>query len=79
MNQASCLDLPVELEAARLAIEWKQLFAAELHAAAQRLAIGAESVTAVQYRRALATATERLLEKVNAPQIGPADARRRIA
>ena len=40
MNTGSGADLPVELEAARLAIEWKHLFASELRLAAQRLARG---------------------------------------
>lgn len=79
MDKGSCSDLPVELEAAKLAIEWKHLFATELHIAAQRLAMGAELVTADQYRRALSTATERVLEKVNSPRTRPADVHRRIA
>jgi hypothetical protein len=79
MNEESCAELPVEVEAARLAIEWKHLFATELRLAAQRLAVGAKVVTADQYRRALATATERVLEKANRPRVEPADVHRRIA
>ena len=79
MKSESCADLPVELEAARLAVEWKHLFAAELRLAAQRLAIGAKVVTAEQYRSALATAIERVLEKASRPRVEPADVHRRIA
>lgn len=79
MEKRRCSDLPVELEAARLAIEWKHLFATELRIAAQQLAIGAQCVTADEYRRALATATQRVLDTVNTRQIEPANVRRRSA
>jgi hypothetical protein len=79
VEKRHCSDLPVELEAARLAIEWKHLFATELRIAAQDLAIGAECVTADDYRRALATATQRVLDKVNTRRIEPADVQRRSA
>jgi Fe2+ or Zn2+ uptake regulation protein len=79
MNTGSGADLPVELEAVRLAIEWKHLFATELRLAAQRLAVGAKVVSADQYRRALATALERVLENANSPRVEPADVYRRIA
>ena len=79
MKTERCADLPVELEAARLAIEWKHLFATELRVAAQRLAVGAKVVTADQYRSALATAIERVLENANRPREESADVHRRIA
>lgn len=79
MKQGSCAGLPVEVEAARLAIEWKHLFETELRLAAQRLAIGATVVTADQYRRALAIATERVLENANRPRAEPDNVHRRIA
>lgn len=79
MKEGICANLPVDLEAARLAVEWKHLFATELRLAAQRLATGATTVTADQYRRALATAAERVLEKANSCRIEPADVHRRIA
>ena len=79
MKTGSGADLPVELEAARLAIEWKHLFATELRLAAQRLALGAKVVTSDQYRCALATALERVLENANKPRVEPADVHRRIA
>ena len=43
MKQGSGADLPVEVEAARLAIEWKHIFATELRLAAQRLAMARRS------------------------------------
>ena len=79
MQTRSGADLPVELEAVRLAIEWKHLFATELRRAAEHLAAGAKVVTVDQYRRALATAVERVLENANGPRIEPADVHRRIA
>ncbi|HET6883785.1 MAG TPA: hypothetical protein VFI31_26770 [Pirellulales bacterium] len=79
MKTGSGMELPVELEAVRLAIEWKHLFATELRLAAQRLAIGSNVVTSDQYRSALATALERVLENANKPRVKPADVHRRIA
>ncbi len=51
----------IELEAARLAVEWKNLFAAELKSAAQQLASGSDLVTANHYRQALPNALSRVL------------------
>jgi hypothetical protein len=79
VEKRRCSDLPVELEAARLAIEWKHLFATELRIAAQHQAKGAECVTADDYRRALTTATQRVLDTVNTRRIEPADVHRRSA
>ena len=79
MDKDRCSDLPVDVEAARLAVEWKELFAAELRLAARRLATGAELVTADHYRRALASATVSVLHTVNTHCMESADVERRIA
>jgi hypothetical protein len=79
MDKECCSDLPVDLEAARLAVQWKELFAAELRLAAQRLAAGTELVTADHYRRALASATVNILQTVNTCSGESVDVRRRIA
>lgn len=79
MNKVTCEDLPVEVEAARLAIEWKHVFATELRSAAQRFAFGDKAITADQYRRAVATAAERLLEHAKRSRVEPTDVHRRIA
>jgi hypothetical protein len=79
MDKKCCSDLPVDLEAARLAVEWKELFAAELRLAAQRLATGTGLVTADHYRCALASATSNVLQTINTSSGESVDVRRRIA
>jgi len=79
MDKDRCSDLPVDVEAARRAVEWKELFAVELRLAARRLAIGAELVTVDHYRRALASATASVLHTVSTHSRESADAHRRIA
>lgn len=43
----------IEVEAARMAVQWKNLFATELKSAAQQLANGSDLVTADHYRQAI--------------------------
>lgn len=57
--------LEVDVEAARLAIEWKYLFATELQRVARHLAQESGSVTVEHYRQALEPAVARLLEAVH--------------
>jgi len=79
MDNKCCPDLPVDLEAARLVVEWKELFAVELRLAAQRLATGTELVTADHYRCALVPATANVLQAINTYSGESVDVRRRIA
>ena len=67
MDTERCSDLPIEVEAARLAVEWKGLFAKELRRAAQELAAGATIVTPNHYRRALVSATVSVMESADSP------------
>jgi hypothetical protein len=69
----------IELEAARIAIEWKSLFASELRVAARQLAKGSPRVTAEHYRQALPVAVAKVLQAVNTCSTGSRDARCRIA
>ena len=69
----------IEVEAARMAIEWKNLFATELQLAAQQLAKGSELVTAEHYWQALPTATSRVLHVVKTHSTESANVQRRIA
>lgn len=73
------LNQRIELAAARIAIDWKNLFASELHAAAQRLATGSQSVTTDHYWRALPAATASMLRAINTHSTGSSNAKRQIA
>ena len=79
MDKEGCPALPVDVDAVHLAIEWKALFASELRMAAESLAVGAESVTADHYKRALAPATAKVLNAISAHSTAPADECRRVA
>jgi hypothetical protein len=68
-----------EVEAARLVIEWKNLFARQLHSAARQLARGTELVTAEHYRQALPGATSKMLEAVKTHSTEGANVQRLIA
>lgn len=54
----------IEVNAARLAVEWKNLFAAELKRAAQDMAQGAEVVTVEHFRLAVPLAVSKVLRNV---------------
>jgi len=69
----------IELEAAQIAIEWKNLFATELQALARQLAEGCEFVTAEHLRRALPTVTANLVQAVRTHSSPSANVQRRIA
>jgi hypothetical protein len=73
------LNQRIELAAARIAIDWKNLFASELHAAAQRLATGSQLVTTEHYWRALPAATASMLRAINTCSTESSDAKREIA
>ncbi|MEE8452487.1 MAG: hypothetical protein V3R99_11255 [Thermoguttaceae bacterium] len=69
----------IEFEAARMAIEWKNLFAKELQFAALQLAKDSQVVTAEHLLQALPIATSRVLHTVNKHSAESDNARRRIA
>ena len=69
----------IELEAARLAIEWKNIFAAELQIAAQRLAKDSELVTTEHLLQALPIAAAKVLWVVESQHGEPANGQRQIA
>jgi hypothetical protein len=79
MEKKPRLDIPVDLEAARLAVEWKERFAVELGVAARLVATGAEIVTADHFRSALASATAAVLHTANKHLTESANVHRRIA
>ena len=68
----------IGVEAARMAVQWKNLFAAELQLAAQGLARGSDLVTADHYRRAIPDAVSRLLHAAKT-EGGSANVQRRVA
>ena len=72
-------NLKIEVDAARIAIEWKNLFATELRLAARQLAKDSDLVTMEHYRQALPTATSRLLQIARTEATGSAHVQRRIA
>jgi len=61
--------LPIDLEAARAVIEWKDRFTVELHGAAQRLAVGSERVTIEHYRAGLAAAAAAVVQGASRPSV----------
>jgi hypothetical protein len=69
----------IELKAARLAVEWKSLFATELELVAERLAENCDLVTADHYRQALPEAVSRLLHAVETQSVERHNAERRVA
>jgi hypothetical protein len=69
----------IELEAARLAIEWKNLFAIELKLAAQQLAKGSDLVTANHYRQALPDAVSKVLHAAKTKMVESQNDQRRVA
>ena len=69
----------VELEAARLAIEWEDIFATELKSAAERLAKGCDLITANHYRQALPDAVSRVLHATDTKLVESRNAQRRVA
>ncbi len=71
--------LRIQVEAARLAVEWKDLFATELKVAAQRLANGADLVTANHYRQAVPDAVSKVLHVAKIPLGESCNVQRRVA
>jgi hypothetical protein len=69
----------IELEAARLADEWEDIFAAELKSAAERIAIGSAVITADHYCQAAPAAVARVLQAVQSQTVESANVHRRIA
>ena len=69
----------IDVGAARLAVEWKNLFAHELKLAAQRLAAGSDLVTANHYRRAMPEAVSRVLDAATTSPVESHNAQRRVA
>jgi hypothetical protein len=69
----------IELEAVRLAVEWKNLFAHELRLAAQQLAKGSDLVTANHYRQAMPEAVSRVLDAATTRSVESHNAQRRVA
>lgn len=69
----------IEVEAARMAIEWKNLFAKELQVAAQQLAKDSGLVTAEHLLQALPTATSRVLQAVKKHSTGSVNVEQRVA
>ena len=69
----------IEMEAARMAVEWKNLFAVELKSAAHYLAMGSDLVTKDHYRQAAPIAVSRLLQAVQEEPVESTNVKRRIA
>ncbi len=69
----------IEVEAARLAVEWKNLFANELKLAAQQLAKGSDLVTADHYRQAMPEAVSRVLNAAKTTLVESRNVQRRVA
>lgn len=72
-------NLMIEVEAARMAVEWKNLFATELKLAAQQLAKGSDLVTANHYRQAIPDAVSRVLHAAKTESGEFANVQRRVA
>jgi hypothetical protein len=72
-------DPRIELQAARAAVEWKNLFAEELDVAARQIANGAELVTAEHYRQALPIATSRILDAIESHRNKSSNVQQRAA
>lgn len=69
----------IAVEAARMAVEWKNLFATELKSAAQQLADGSDLITADHYRQAIPDAVSRVLQAVKTESAESTNAQRRVA
>lgn len=69
----------VELEAARLAVEWKNLFATELAIAAKQVAQGSDLITTDHYRQAVSTAISRVSQAIRTQSVETSHAQRRVA
>lgn len=69
----------IELEAARLAVEWKNLFATELTLAAKQVAQGSDLITADHYRQAVSTAISRVSQAIRTQSVESAHVQRRVA
>ena len=68
----------IGVEAARMAVEWKNLFARELQSAAQGLARGAELITVEHYRQAIPDAVSKVLHAAKT-EGNSANVQRRVA
>jgi hypothetical protein len=69
----------IEVEAARMAVRWKSLFATELRLAAQQLAKGSDLVTVDHYRQAVPHAVSRVLHTASTESVESANVPRRVA
>ncbi len=69
----------IEVKAARMAVEWENIFAAELKSAAQQLAKGSDLVTVDHYRQAIPDAVSRVLHAAQTESAESADVQRRVA
>jgi hypothetical protein len=69
----------IEVEAARLAVEWEKLFATELKLTAQQLAMGSDLVTANHYRQALPDAVSKVLHAAETTLVESRNVPRRVA
>lgn len=69
----------IEVEAARLAVEWKNLFASELKLAARQLAKGSDLVTANHYRQAMPDAVSKVLHAAKTTLVESRNVPRRVA
>ena len=67
------------MEAARLAVEWKHLFAAELKPAAEQVAKGSAVITADHYREALPIALTNVMDALKLQKSVSTNAPRKIA
>ncbi len=73
-------NLSIEVSAALLAIEWKDLFGRELKLAAIQVAQGADRLTSEHYRQAAPTALAKVLKTIsNSPSDSSSDVKRRVA
>ena len=69
----------IEVTAARMAVEWKNLLGAELKLAAQQLAKGSDLVTVDHYRQAIPDAVSRVLHAAQTESVESANVQRRVA
>lgn len=69
----------IELQAARLAVEWQHLFAAQLMSAAEQVAHGSAMITVDHYREALPAALASVLDSVKKQMCVSTNAHRKIA
>ncbi len=69
----------IEVEAVRMAVQWKSLFATELQLAAQQLAKGSDLVTVDHYRQAIPEAVSKVLQLAKTESVESAHVQRRVA